>query len=67
MSSCASPFPYTDMRNAKLRPCLLVADVGYTNQLDWMVCLMTTQLLPDSLQIALAQPDLAAGRLHERG
>ena len=59
-------FPYTDMRNAKLRPGLLVADVGYANQLDWMVCQVTTQLLPDSRQIALAPPELAAGRLHER-
>ena len=59
-------FPYTDMRNAKLRPGLLVADVGYAGQLDWMVCQVTTQPLPDSRQIALAPPDLTAGRLHER-
>ena len=59
-------FPYTDMRNAKLRPGLLVADVGYANQLDWMVCQVTTQLLPNSRQIALSPPDLEAGRLNER-
>ena len=59
-------FPYTDMRNAQLRPGLLVADVGYANQLDWMVCQITTQPLPDSRQIALAPPDLMAGRLNER-
>ena len=59
-------FPYTDMRNAKLRPGLLVADVGYGNQLDWMVCQVTTQPLPDSRQIVLAPLDLAAGQLNER-
>ena len=40
--------------------------MGYANQLDWMVCQVTTQPLPDSRQIALAPPDLAAGRLHAR-
>ena len=47
-------FPYTDMRNAKLRPGLLVADVGYANQLDWMVCQITTQHLPSNRQFAPA-------------
>ena len=35
-------------------------------QLDWMVCQVTTQLLPNSRQIALALPDMAARRLNER-
>ena len=35
-------FPYTDMRQGKIRPGLLVADVNYSNQLDWIVCQITT-------------------------
>ena len=58
-------FPYTNMRNAKLRPGLLVADVNYSNQLDWLVCQITTQLLSNSRQIALSDVDLEAGRLDE--
>ena len=56
-------FPYTDLTNAGLRPGLLVADVRYGNQLDWMVCRITTQALPGSGQIALAADDLEVGRL----
>ena len=59
-------FACTGMSNAKLRPGLPVADVGNANQLDWMVCQVTTQPLPDIRQIALAPPSLAAGRLNER-
>ena len=56
-------FPYTDLRNAGLRPGLLVADVHYGNQLDWVVCRITTQELPGSRQIALASSDLEQGQL----
>ena len=35
-------------------------------QLDWMVCQVTTQLLPNSLQITLGPPTLQGGRLNER-
>ena len=59
-------FPYTDMRQGKIRPGLLVADVSYRRQIDWMVCLITTQVLRGSRQIALAPGDLDAGRLDER-
>ena len=56
-------FPYTDLSNAGMRPGLLVADVRYGNQLDWVVCRITTQSLPGSGQIALAPDDLADGQL----
>ncbi len=56
-------FPYTDLSNAGMRPGLLVADVRYSNQLDWVVCRITTQSLPDSGQIALAPDDLEVGQL----
>lgn len=56
-------FPYTDLSNARLRPGLLVADVRYGNQLDWVVCRITTQSLPGSGQIALAPEDFEVGGL----
>ena len=56
-------FPYTDLRIAGVRPGLLVADVRYGNQIDWVVCRITTQSLPGSRQIPLAPDDLATGRL----
>ena len=56
-------FPYTDLRIAGVRPGLLVSDVRYGNQIDWVVCRITTQSLRGSRQIPLAPDDLAAGRL----
>ena len=56
-------FPYTDLSNARLRPGLLVADVRHDNQLDWVVCRITTQSFPGSRQIALSPRDLATGQL----
>ena len=37
------------------------------DRLDWVVCRVTTRPLLNSRKIALAPPDLAAGRLNERG
>lgn len=54
------------MRDSKLRPGLLVADVSYSRQLDWVICLVTTQLLPGSRQIALSVYDLKVGSLNEQ-
>lgn len=56
-------FPYTDLSNARLRPGLLIADVRHDDQLDWVVCRITTQSLPGGRQIALAPDDLAVGQL----
>ena len=58
-------FPFTDLSNARLRPGLLVADVRHGNQLDWVVCRITTQSFPGSRQIALAPHDLAIGQLDQ--
>ena len=58
-------FPYTDLSNARLRPGLLVADVRHDNQLDWVVCRITTQSFPGSRQITLAPHDLAIGQLDQ--
>ena len=58
-------FPYTDMRQGTVRPGLIVADVNYARQSDWIVCRITTERLQDSRQIPLYDTDLAAGRLDE--
>ena len=59
------PFPFTDLGQAKLRPAVLVADVRYPGQADWMVCQITTQSHPGSRQIAVSGQDLAAGGLRD--
>ena len=56
-------FPYTDLSGERLRPGLLVADVRYGNEIDWVVCRITTQYLPGRGQITLVPDDLATGRL----
>ena len=58
-------FPYTDMRGATLRPGLIVADVNYQSQVDWIVCRITTESNPGSGQISLSNADLADGQLNE--
>ena len=59
-------FPYTDMREGRLRPGLIVADVNYQRQSDWIVCRVTTERLQGSGQISLSDTDLESGRLNER-
>ena len=58
-------FPYTDMRGATRRPGLIVGDVNYQSQVDWIVCRITTESNPGSGQITLSNTDLANGRLSE--
>ena len=58
-------FPYTDMRQGTVRPGLIVADVNYHRQPDWIVCRTTTERLQGSGQILLSNTDLEAGRLDE--
>jgi len=58
-----APFPFTNLQEVKIRPVLLVADVSYPRELDWIVCEVTSQPRMDVLQLAIADNDLASGRL----
>ena len=56
-------FPFTNLSQGKRRPALLIANVSYRRQADWIVCQITTQSNSGSRQIALADVDLEAGSL----
>ena len=53
------PFPFTDLRDAKVRPALILARVG---AVDWIVCRIS-RAHPGGREIALLAGDLSAGRL----
>lgn len=52
-------FPYTNLRDSKKRPALVLADAGPE---DWVVCRISRSH-PGRREIALAARDLSAGRL----
>ena len=56
-------FPFTNLQDAKIRPVLVIADVSYPNEQDWMVCEVTSQPRAYVLQLPIADNDLDFGRL----
>lgn len=52
--------PETDLTVGKVRPALLIADVGSR---DWVVCRMTSSPISYRAAIAIAPHDLTWGRL----
>ena len=61
-----APFPFTNLQGAKNRPVLVVADVRYPSQLDWIVCEITSQPQTPGNPILLAAADLQRSRLLQR-
>ena len=57
-----APVPYTDLSQVKIRPALVLADVGMS---DWIVCEMTSQ--GRSGDIPITQSDMRRGRLRGNG
>ena len=57
-----APVPYTDLSQAKIRPALVLADVGMG---DWIVCEMTSQRRSEDIPIT--QRDMRRGRLRGNG
>ncbi len=55
-----TPFPYTDLSDVKIRPALVVADVGMG---DWIVCEITTSTVRRPGTIAISQQDMQSGTL----
>jgi mRNA interferase MazF len=55
-------FPFSDLSTAKLRPSVLIADVGKD---DWLLCMVTSNQYgdPNSIQIGLG--DLIRGALRQ--
>ena len=55
-----APLPFTDLRDEKVRPVLVIADAG--NE-DWIVCRITTSQARYDRAIALSRRDMQSGRL----
>ena len=58
-----TPFPFTDLSQSKVRPALVLADVGNAREPDWVVCEITTSPLVRVREIAIGANDMQAGRL----
>ena len=52
--------PYTDLTGSKIRPVLVLADVGMD---DWIACQITTNPQVRSGSVAIARRDMAVGGL----
>ena len=54
------PFPFSDLSQSKLRPAVVLADVGRG---DWVLCQVTSSPYADAKAITLANSDFAKGSL----
>jgi mRNA interferase MazF len=54
------PFPFSDLSQAKLRPAIVLADVGRD---DWILCQITSTPYGDPGALPLADRDFAIGSL----
>jgi mRNA interferase MazF len=56
------PFPFSDLSAAKLRPAILIADVGKD---DWLLCMVTSNPYGDPRSIQIGTNDLIRGSLRQ--
>ena len=54
------PFPFSDLSQAKLRPAVVLADVGRG---DWILCQITSNPYGDSCVVMLEDASFAVGAL----
>jgi mRNA interferase MazF len=54
-------FPFSDLSASKLRPAVILADVGRG---DYILCQVTSNPYADSDAVRLSDSDFAAGSLH---
>lgn len=54
------PFPFSDLSQAKLRPAIVLADVGRD---DWILCQITSTSYGDPRAMPLVDTDFASGSL----
>lgn len=54
------PFPFSDLSQSKLRPAVVLADVGRG---DWILCQVTSSPYADAKAITLANSDFEEGSL----
>ncbi len=58
-----APFPFTNLRQTKTRPVLVVADVRDDTERDWIVCEITSGRAKHSREVAIMPGDLQTGQL----
>ena len=58
-----APFPFTDLSQVKIRPAVVVADVGMR---DWILCEVTSNIRRRDLSIVIGPDDMAEGELRFR-
>ena len=58
-----APFPFSNLTSWKFRPVVVVADVQDIGENDWLVCEMTTSLIPYARAIPVGRNDMQSGRL----
>ena len=58
-----TPFPFTDLSQSKVRPAIVLADVGNLGEPDWIVCEITTSPVRRVRETAIGVDDLQAGTL----
>lgn len=54
------PFPFSDLRQSKIRPAVVIAA---TNRGDWILCQITSNPYGDAKAVELTKTDFAAGGL----
>jgi mRNA interferase MazF len=54
------PFPFSDLKQSKVRPAVCLADAGRG---DWVLCQMTSSPYGDPAAVPLDAPDFASGGL----
>jgi len=54
-------FPFSDLTSSKLRPAVVLADVGRD---DWILCQVTSNSYGDARAIGMETVDFASGSLH---
>ena len=55
-----APLPFTDLSDIKVRPAVVVADVGTQ---DWVLCQITSQSPAQNRHIPIRPDDMRRGRL----
>lgn len=56
------PFPYSDLSGTKLRPAVVLADVGRG---DWLLCQVTSNSFSDLDAVRITSAELTLGALSE--
>lgn len=54
------PFPFSDLTESRLRPAVVVADVGLN---DWILCQVTSNPYGDSEAVRITNDDFESGSL----